>query len=393
MEQKTKFILVGLIGVSLIFGLLYLQSLGAKQGLINEKNDLQEHNASLNAKLSALENKMREEDSKITSLNKELEKAVKEKGEIEKKYQLVNKERDELIAKLKAQQERLAQMPQAQAAQKEEVKPEGTDDYWAGVLKEKTDLALQLNDIRSELKSIQIKNEELAREKSGLELDLKNTKNEKDDLARKFEYNRKLLDNISKELVAEKNYKMGIESSFKALKNEYTLLTRQIKGLDSSKIGLERKVQELKERNAALENRVSDFEVGLISRISQFKEQLESIQSSRVGIEKAETAVPKRESSVELPPIIVRPQTVPLTQHPIGDTMPAGSKVLSINKENNFVIIDKGAGGGVKVGQIFNVEREGKQIAELEVIQVRDNIAACDIKSAATPIKVGDAVR
>lgn len=393
MEQKIKFILVGLIGISVIFGLLYFQTLTAKQKIINEKNALGEQNSALNTKLAQLESNIQQSSSKINLLNKELDRISKEKADIEKKYEIANKEKQDLTAKLKAQQEKAAQAQQAPDAQKEEAKPAGTDEYWAGVLKEKTDLALQLNNIRSELKSMQIKNEEVMREKSNLDMDLKNITNEKEDLARKFEYNKKLLDSISKELVVEKNDKMRLQDNFKALKSENSLLTRQVKNLDSRKMTLERKLQELGEENAAMKDRLGHLESGIAARISEFKQQLENIQSTRVDIETLETAAPQRESSVELPPIVVRPQSPSLTHSPQSNVMLGESKVLSVNKENNFVIIDKGAEDGIKVGQLFSVERGGKEIAELQVIQARDNIAACDIKRQTTPIKAGDIVR
>ncbi|MCM8789592.1 MAG: hypothetical protein NC916_01020 [Candidatus Omnitrophica bacterium] len=403
MEQKTKFILVGLIGVSLIFGFLYFQALTGKQRIITEKNILTQENLSLNSKLSQLGNNLRGAESKISSLNKELEKASREKADLEKRYEIVNKEKDELISRLKMQQEKLLQLkeppPAAQPAQAEAVS-QTSDDYWAGILKEKTELTVQLNDIRSELKSLQAKNEELIREKMGLELQLKDIEKQRDELSRNFEYNKKLLDNISKELVVEKNYKMRLEASFKELKEENSSLTKQVKSLETRKSALEAKLQSLQEKNVALETKISELETGLITRISEFKQQLENIQSSRVSLEQPQTGTTGRESSVELPPIVVRPQERGLTQPPVRNTLfgniPSSSgeaKVLSVNKENNFVIIDKGAKDGIRVGNSFVVEREGKGISELEVIQVRDNIAACDIKKQTTPIRVGDIVK
>ena len=46
------------------------------------------------------------------------------------------------------------------------------------------------------------------------------------------------------------------------------------------------------------------------------------------------------------------------------------------------------------MGQIFNVSRNGQNIATVEVIQTRKEISAADIKtvSSGAKIKIGDAV-
>jgi len=48
---------------------------------------------------------------------------------------------------------------------------------------------------------------------------------------------------------------------------------------------------------------------------------------------------------------------------------------------------------GAKLGDTFKVYKQGNPIATVEVIQVRQSIAACDIKEETTPIEAGDIVR
>ena len=73
-------------------------------------------------------------------------------------------------------------------------------------------------------------------------------------------------------------------------------------------------------------------------------------------------------------------------------TRPTG-KILAINKDANFVIIDLGEDRGINVGDTFQVYREGESIATIGVIQARKSIAACEIKKETTAIKVGDTIR
>jgi hypothetical protein len=68
-------------------------------------------------------------------------------------------------------------------------------------------------------------------------------------------------------------------------------------------------------------------------------------------------------------------------------------KILAINRDNNFVVIDLGTSVGIKPGDKFQVYRDDSVIANLEVIQTREKISACDIKRETSPIKVGDGIK
>ena len=68
-------------------------------------------------------------------------------------------------------------------------------------------------------------------------------------------------------------------------------------------------------------------------------------------------------------------------------------KILSVNQENNFVIVDLGASSGIRIGDTLSVYRGTKYIASLEVIQVRKDICAADIREKGAKIKAGDIIR
>ena len=116
----------------------------------------------------------------------------------------------------------------------------------------------------------------------------------------------------------------------------------------------------------------------------------------------AEVAVPQRvkDESVELPPITVRPQQAavsaakPRTEvRPEDNSEVFRGKIVALNRDNNFVVIDLGQDAGVNVGDIFQVYRDNRLIAKLETIQVRQNIAACDIRDEVSSVRVGDNIR
>ena len=381
MEKNAKFIIIGLIGLSIICVFLFLSALNSKQQAIHERDDLKTENTSLNAKIDKLQSTFKAYETKISGLNKDIEQATQEKNDLQEKYNSVTKERDDVSSKLKDMQEH----PQAV---KEEV-PQTNDAYWAGIIKAKTDLELQVGSLRSELKNIQMNSESLARDKSALELDLNNMKNERDDLKRHLDYNKKVTDSISQELVREKNDKTQIQDSFKTLKNENNALTRQIKVLNSHRTDLEKRILKLQEGKSGVERRVNEMESILTDKMGQIDNLKVQIDTVRSG--KPVDASEVKQAPVELPAIVVKPSSS-ANNNSYGQDNISG-KILAVNRDNNFVIVDLGQNSGIKTGDKLQVYRGDKNIGAIEVIQVRKDISACDIKRESAPVKIGDIIR
>ena len=88
---------------------------------------------------------------------------------------------------------------------------------------------------------------------------------------------------------------------------------------------------------------------------------------------------------MELPPIIVKSTTAVKSLQ---------GEVLAVNKKDNFVIIDLGTSSGIKPGFKFNVLRLGNVIGTIEIVEVRTEISAANIKevSSGYSIHEGDKV-
>ena len=68
--------------------------------------------------------------------------------------------------------------------------------------------------------------------------------------------------------------------------------------------------------------------------------------------------------------------------------------IITVNDKHRFVIIDIGRDSGVQMGMPFDVYRRGKKVGKIEVIETRENIAACDIKEMKVRrLKVNDTAR
>jgi len=398
MEHKIKFIIIGLAGFSLVCLFLFIQANSSQQMLIRERNDLKSENNALTGKINQLESDLRENQKKLGSLQRDRDKAAQEVVDLQQKFEQASRARDELVNKLEQQSQKLEQQskikPQEVAVVKQEVVPPNTAEaYWAGVLKAKTDLEIQLSSIRVELKQLQISNESLQRDKSALEIDVNSLNNEKKDLLRQLDYNQKLLDSMAQDVVREKNDKAKIQDNLKIIKNENLIFGRQLKSLNNRKAALDKRVQELQEGKSAVEKRLSEMEVMLSDKVSQIdalKNNLDLIKSGKA----LPVSEDKPKGSVELPAIVVHslPPTPAAEKEKIESPVYLG-KVLAVNLDSNFVVIDLGVSAGVKTGDAFDVYREGKSIGSIEVIQARDNISACDIKRKSATIRIGDSIK
>ena len=384
MEQKAKFIIVGLVGLLIVCLFLFIQTLNSKQQLIRERDDLRNENVSLSTKTEKLNSSLREKENEASLSRKDLEKVNRDFTEAQSKLEVVRKERDKLAEEFKSLRAGAVRpRPQVETAP-----PPTTDAYWAGILKAKTDLEMQLESLRSEFKTTQINNEQVQRDKSVLELDLNSLRRENDDIKRQLEYNKKVMDSLAQELVREKNDKLQIQDSFKSIKNENLIIARQLKSLNMRKVDLDKKIKQLQEEKTSLERKLAEMETvfsGKIAQICELKEQLEAIRTGAAKIE----APLKTKESVELPPIVVRPQVETQIQEPTDFL----GRVLTVDKENNFTIIDLGQEAGVKIGDTFGVYREGEKIANIEVIKTSKSAAACDITRETTPIEIGDTIK
>jgi predicted nuclease with TOPRIM domain len=222
--------------------------------------------------------------------------------------------------------------------------------------------------IREKNERLQIENKELSQrlsvaqqEKKRLlermeviQRDLVKVSNERDEYKRKFE-------------IASRTQQELIES-LKLAREENALLKDQLSQRENEKVELEERLKKTESEKEALNKRLAELEKTLGE-----KKEISSEETERI----------------ELPPIIVKPQELPF----LGVSSSISGKIIKVNREYNFVIIDLGEEQGVEVGRSFDVFRDGNLIGRLEVIQTKSGVSACDIKERSLDLEVGDIVR
>lgn len=389
MEQKIKFILAGLIGVVAIVLFFYAQALTSKQSIAEQRDQLKKENTDLAGQLDETRKAFRDYESRVEALNKELDQVSRSRSALSSQLDAVIQEKEDLARQLEAA--KAARPMIAEPKLQLMPSPQTTDAHWAEVLKEKADLEIQLANVRNELRETKINKEELQRQGRNSELDIKNLRREAEDISRQLEYNQQIMDSIAEELVRERNDKIKIQESFQSIKDENRTLIMRLKDLNTLKIKMERKVQELIGAKTAIERRFNEMETMLMDKVSQvdnLKKELESVRT--ISPEEAPLAQKKKET-VELPAIVIRPQIEPSIS--AGGELPVQASVISMNRDNNFVVIDLGQNDGLQSGDAFGVYRNNQRIAEIEVIQLRSDIAACDIVRENKAVVIGDEVK
>jgi hypothetical protein len=152
-------------------------------------------------------------------------------------------------------------------------------------------------------------------------------------------------------------------------------------------VNLQKKLRILEERNAAIDQQ---------ARVIQ--EQPAAIIPSDFGKKEKPKREVKPEAKKEAAPIIqeVKAPAPSPTAAPSGPVdLAKNSRILTINRKFQFVVINLGAENGVSEGKQFIVLHEGQETGLIQVEKLYDSFSAATIleESPNAPIEVGDHVR
>ena len=380
---------------------------------IVEGNDLKAKIEAAKKEKEEIEKQLSSVDAGVEDLEGKIKTLTAERDKWKDRSSALQKERDELLVKIKQKSEEsvvykyIERDPEEQAEQQQaqeddvEDSPSGdikiaaeafpsTDNeaYWAMIIKEKTALELEVDELKERLTDSQVKIEEMKKINSDLEMELGALKNEKEDISRKIKHGNDLSDSLSLALARSENDKKFLNDRLVKVSDENIGLRDQIKNLGSTKVALEKSIVRLQEEKKGIEDKLLETENVIQNRIDEIWKIKEELQNS-VKSGKAQSS-----SEVELPPIVVSQQALTEGSHDDGYVPPGfDGNVVSVNADHNFVIIDLGEDDGLKLGDNMSVYRGAEYVASLEVIQVRRDIAAADIRNKVDDIRSGDIVR
>jgi len=403
MNTKIKILLVGLAVVcTAALGLAFQLNANIK-ALRNEfaqkQQEFQNEKQNLGQQLAAVTDAKKKMDAELRDLTAKFDSLTKDRDSLKDKFDLVSKERATLVEKLLA----LGKDKNALEAEVAKLKSGGggagaemstpvatpTDDaYWANLLREKASLEIQVKQLNEQVNEARLRAEGAMEEGRKIDLQYKTVTTAKGDLERRLIYNEKLAETLSEDLVREKRDKKAVLTQLETLRQENFELKSRLMAIGDKKTLLETKVVDLQQEREILSKRLAELDSILQDRVDQIIQVKDDLKAVR---DQAKDATTMESRVVQLQPIVVKASEEASAQRLQSSK---SGQVLAVNEENNFVIIDMGETAGIKVGQSFTIFRNGQKIAVVEVIQIRKEISAADIKNvtSGSKIKVGDAV-
>ncbi len=226
-------------------------------------------------------------------------------------------------------------------------------------------LARENGDLTSKYEKVRMQNKELEAALSELEqntesvhLDMQKYEMIIDSIQEEKTYLEEMLINKTKDVERLKKYPQeATASSTDELADKIRLKDEEIK--------------RLAERNQVLLDKLDTFYRAVnekISEISVAKITLEeTLTNARKALEAEWSAVNLGSISLGAGANAARP---PKTE----------GRVLAVNQEHGFVVVDLGRADNLTTGSILSVTRSGQAVATLSVLESRDTMAACNIK-------------
>jgi len=356
--------------------------------LLKQVSSALEKNRSLASQLEEAETKGKGLQDEISRIKERLDLTAKERDSLVDKIQNLIDEKKKIQEDLEVAKGKKGSKGAASGAETAAsvyAPTSSQEAFWAEVLRQKAAAELELENVKSQLKEVAFRADELMRAKSATEMELKSVAQAKDDLERRAAYNEKLANSLSEDLVREKNDKDALMDQINKIKEDNNQMRLRIQDLESTKATLYRKLDALEQERNAIRKKLGETESVVSERVDEIvkiKKDLGEIKSKGIP------AVVPGSRTVELAPIIVHGSQEASKPALTG-------RVLSINKENDFVVIDLGESAGIKIGDRFAVYRDNKFIGNAEVIMMRKDICAADIKETAVneEIRTGDVAK
>lgn len=179
--------------------------------------------------------------------------------------------------------------------------------------------------------------------------------------------------------------KIGILAS--ELEKEKTAKTEALVQIEQLREDLEKQ----KELRSDLEGKLNQVE----TEAKQVQAQLDELQVKKAELETKikdlESQKAEAQNPVELGKIVVGPEATPAAEiavkssgeEPKNETSDLGleGKVLVINKDYDFVVINLGTKDGVDIGSIFSVYHNNKYLGDIKIEKVHDSMAAAGFVS------------
>ena len=329
----------------------------------------------LNMELSSVTKENVELNAKLEAVHKEFSSLESRHADLRSQYQGLLDEKDEL-------KRELGKVKKGKYFVEKKLKDMESDRFLARLLEEKTSLDVELARLKGSLAPKEEEIENLKRENMDLGVRLAKVIERNDYLASKLEDSKKVAEILSRDVLSAKDAKEGYEQQFETMRAESQILKTKVVEFEKTSLTAANLLAE--KENAQLKASSLEREIG---RKNEEIEQLKvAIGDRGRGIKELRAEAYHSPQEVELPPIVLQRQDYGSSRNAVSAleqiTRPGSleGKIVTVNREHSFVVIDLGEDAGVGIGTVFNVYRDNLWIGSIESIQTRQKISACDIK-------------
>jgi chromosome segregation ATPase len=250
--------------------------------------------------------------------------------------------------------------------------PVQQDEFWSNLLRDKANLELRLNSLERLLSQKDELIQNFEQERKNLHQTLEKLRDDKKQLEVKIADIKKIVADLSSSLEQEKKEKLHYVEEMQRLEAQNKEFAGRLEKIKQEKETLEKKIAELNQQLMQAQQEKQEYSKRLAGINQILEDKMLEVTKLKQDLEIALENVKKLSyglvspEAVKLPKIEVKSQTLE-------------GKILRVDPDNGFVIVDLGKRDGITEGMKCNVYREGKLIAKLEVIKAEEVTSAARI--------------
>jgi len=193
-------------------------------------------------------------------------------------------------------------------------------------------------------------------------------------------YMMNVLNELEKENSDLQNRLKESESKLIALNGELEILKKSKDEAVSERDSLKEELKTESESRLNLANKLKDAE----GELNSLQGQLKALESTKTELETKVKELENKTAEVNLEKIVVNsPGESSVPNQPAGSkseeaffvTSASEGKVLVVNKDNAFAVINLGEAEGLTLKDVFSVYREDKFLGDVEVEELREHMA------------------
>ncbi|MBC8473837.1 MAG: hypothetical protein H8D54_03400, partial [Candidatus Omnitrophica bacterium] len=308
--------------------------------------------------------------SKLDAVQEEFERLESRTEDLKVQY-------DKLLGQREDLNKELVRVKKGKFYLEKKVREIESDIFVAGLLREKASLEVALKGLKESTLPKDLEIERLRAENMDFEIKLARVQEGKELLEKRFKDATEVAEILSRDLLKEKHKNEETKKYFEDMNVESRVLKSRISELEVASGSFDKLLAEKNEMRS---------KIASLERELEYKDREIAKVKERTTEWRAEAY--HAPSEVDLPPIVLDSPGYGSSASSLGRITEEVSlegglrgRVVTVNREHNFVVIDLGKQDGVDIGTAFNVYRGDSFIGSMEVIQTRERISACDIKN------------